>query len=201
MLLRIDEKKPDARRIKMVVDCLKSGGIIVYPTDAVYTLGCDIMNKKAHERLCELKKIKYKESNFSMVCDSLAHINDYALPIDNPTFRVLRHTLPGPFTFILNANKLVSKIYGYTKSTVGYRVPKHQVPIELVKTLGNPILSATIKIDDAIAYMSDADEIFERYQNDVDIVIDGGQSGLIPTTVVDCTSGTPILIRQGLGML
>jgi tRNA threonylcarbamoyl adenosine modification protein (Sua5/YciO/YrdC/YwlC family) len=201
MLLRIDENKPDDRRIKMVVDCLKSGGIIIYPTDAVYTLGCDIMNVKAHQFLCDLKGIKFKESNFSMVCDSLSNINDYASPIDNPTFRVLKNCLPGPFTFILNANKIVSKIYGHTKNSIGYRIPNHKIPIEIVKQLGNPILSATIKIADAVEYLSDPDEIFEYFQNEVDIIIDGGKGGLVPSTIVDCTSGTPIITRQGLGII
>jgi tRNA threonylcarbamoyl adenosine modification protein (Sua5/YciO/YrdC/YwlC family) len=200
MLLRIDAEKPDERRIKQVVDCLKGGGVIIYPTDTVYTLGCDISNPKAYEKICKLKGIKPNKANFSIVCYDLSHISDFTLNLPSPTYKFMRSALPGPYTFILRANKYVQKIFGYKKAEIGIRVPNHNVPREIVKQLGNPILSASIKHEDKILeYITDPEELFHQYNGIVDIVIDGGIGSNIPSTVINFTESEPFLVREGLG--
>lgn len=200
MLLRIDADKPDERRIKQVVDCLKNGGIIIYPTDTVYTLGCDITNHKAYEKICKLKDVKPNKANFSMICYDLSHISDFTLNLPSPTYKFMRNMLPGPYTFILRANKHVQKIFGYKKAEIGIRVPNHNISREIVKALGNPILSASIKhSDEILEYVTDPEELLEIYEGIVDIVIDGGIGNNIPSTVIDYTESEPYLVREGLG--
>lgn len=202
MYIQINDENPSDYHIQQVVECLKQGGIIIYPTDAVYTMGCDIQNIKAHERLCALKGIKLKDSNFSIVCHDHSHLSDFTLPLDNPTFRLLKATLPGPFTYILNANKSVSKYYGHPKNTIGFRIPDHPIPRAIVQALGRPILSATIKNEhDIVEYIADPEEIYQLYNQKVDMVINGGWCGLEATTIVDCSQGTPVIVREGLGIL
>jgi tRNA threonylcarbamoyl adenosine modification protein (Sua5/YciO/YrdC/YwlC family) len=184
------------------VQVLRRGGLIIYPTDTVYGLGCDITNHKALEAICRIRNIKPEKANFSFICYDLSHISDYIKPIDNATFRVLKKALPGPFTFILNASGNVPKMLSSNKKTVGIRVPDNNIAREIVKTLGNPILSSSIRDeDDIIEYSTDPELIHEKYEHMVDIVIDGGYGGNVPSTVVDCTSGSFEIIREGKGDL
>lgn len=200
MILRIDENNPDERRIQQVVECLRDGGVIIYPTDTVYTLGCDLTNKPAYEKICKLKGVKPNKANFSFVCHDLSQISEYTTSLPTPTYKLMHRLLPGPYTFILNANKAIQKIFGYKKKEVGIRVPNHAIPRAIVKELGNPILSASIKNEDEILeYITDPEEIFHHYQNIVDIVIDGGAGMNIPSTIIEYTGNTPYLIREGLG--
>ena len=202
MLVKIYPENPNPRAIEQVVEVLKKGGIIIYPTDTVYGLGCDITNQRAIEKICRLRGIKPDKANFSFICSDLRHISDYIKPIDTTTFRVLKKALPGPFTFIFNANNNVPKLLSSNKKTVGIRVPDNAIAREIVLQLGNPILSTSIHDDDdVIEYSTDPELIHEKYEESVDIVIDGGYGDNEPSTVVDCTSGDFEIIRQGKGDL
>lgn len=202
MLVKMYSENPNEKTLQQIVDILRKGGLIIYPTDTVYGLGCDITNHKAVEAICQIRKIKPEKANFSFICHDLSHISDYIKPIDNATFRVLKKALPGPFTFILNANSHVPKLLSSKKKTVGIRVPDNDIVRALVKELGNPILSASIKDDDEIIeYSTDPELIHEKYADLVSMVIDGGYGNNIPSTVVDCTSGDFEIIRQGKGIL
>lgn len=199
MLLHIHPDNPQPRNIKTAVDILKRGGVIIYPTDTIYGLGCDIYNTDAIERICRIKKIDPKKAQFSFVCSDLSHISDYAKSIDTPVFRLLKAALPGPYTFILEASKLVPKMLKTKKDTVGIRVPKHNITQTLIAELGNPIMSVSLPMDDEVEYYTDPLVIHEIFEDHVDAVIDGGVGGIIPSTVIDCTTNTPELIRQGAG--
>ena len=190
------------RKMKQIVDCLRSGGIIIYPTDTVYGLGCDIYNRDAIEKVCRLKKVKPEKMNFSFVCYDLSHISEFTLNLDTPTYKLMRRCLPGPFTFILNANNSIPKLFKNNKRTIGIRVPDNNIARTIVHELGNPILSTSIHHeDDIIDYITEAYSIYERYEHTVDIVIDGGTGGIVPSTVIDCTHDEPVIIREGLGVL
>lgn len=200
MLIRIYEENPNEKVLDQVVEVLKKGGIIIYPTDTVYGLGCDITNQKAIERIAKLRGIKPEKANFSFVCYDLSHISDYIKPIDNTTFRVLKKALPGPFTFIFNASGNVPKLLSSNKKTVGIRVPDNNIARQIVKLLGNPLLSTSIHDeDDIIEYTTDPELIYEKYEDKVDLVIDGGYGDNVASTVVDCTFGDFDVIRQGKG--
>lgn len=202
MLLRINPNNIDDRLISQVVKCLKKGGVIIYPTDTVYTLGCDLTHRDAYERVCKLKDIKDKKANFSIVCYDLSHISDFTNSVPTPVYKMMKRSLPGPYTFILNGNQHLSKIYGYNKKTVGIRVPDNPIARAIVDELGAPILSASIKNDDTILeYITDPQEIYELYDHKVDIVIDGGIGGNIPSTIIDYTGEEPFLVRKGAGPL
>lgn len=202
MLIKIYPENPNPKAIEEVVEVLKKGGIIIYPTDTIYGLGCDITNQKAVEKICRLRGIKPEKANFSFICSDLRHISDYVKPIDTATFRVLKKALPGPFTFIFNASNNVPKLLSSKKKTVGIRVPDNDIAREIVKLLGNPILSTSIRDDDeVIEYSTDPELIHEKYEDSVDLVIDGGYGDNEPSTVVDCTSGTFEIIREGKGDL
>ncbi|PTT01885.1 threonylcarbamoyl-AMP synthase [Pedobacter sp. HMWF019] len=202
MLIKIYPENPNPKAIEQAVEVLKKGGLIIYPTDTVYGLGCDITNQKAIERICHLRGIKPDKANFSFICSDLRHISDYIKPIDTTTFRVLKKALPGPYTFILNANNNVPKLLSSKKKTVGIRVPDNAIAQEIVRQLGNPIISASIKDDDElIEYSTDPELIHEKYENTVDLVIDGGYGDNEPSTVIDCTSGDFEVIREGKGSL
>lgn len=202
MLLRINPYNIDDRLISQVVKCLKKGGVIIYPTDTVYTLGCDLTHRDAYERVCKLKDIKDKKANFSIVCYDLSHISDFTNSVPTPVYKMMKRSLPGPYTFILNGNQYLSKIYGYNKKTVGIRVPDNPIARAIVDELGAPILSASIKNDDTILeYITDPQEIYELYDHKVDIVIDGGIGGNIPSTIIDYTGEEPFLLREGAGPL
>ncbi|WP_316837066.1 L-threonylcarbamoyladenylate synthase [Pedobacter nutrimenti] len=202
MLIKIYPENPNPKAIEQAVEILKKGGLIIYPTDTVYGLGCDITNQKAIERICHLRGIKPDKANFSFICSDLRHISDYIKPIDTTTFRVLKKALPGPYTFILNANNNVPKLLSSKKKTVGIRVPDNAIAQEIVRQLGNPIISASIKDDDElIEYSTDPELIHEKYEDTVDLVIDGGYGDNEPSTVIDCTSGDFEVIREGKGSL
>jgi len=199
-LLKIHPQNPEMRKINRVVELLRKGGIIVYPTDTIYGIGCDLMNRKSIERLCRVMDIKPNKLDLSFICNDLTHISEYVKNLQTPVFKVLKKSLPGPFTFILESSSRVPKILDVTKKTVGIRIPDHNIPRMLVAELGNPLITSSIKDDDKIkAYTTDPEEIYEDFKNLVDIVIDGGASGNIPSTVVDCTGDELVLVRQGLG--
>ncbi len=202
MLIRIYPENPNEKAIQQVVEVLRRGGLIIYPTDTVYGLGCDITNHKAIEAICKIRNIRPEKANFSFICYDLSHISDYIKPIDNTIFRVLKKALPGPFTFIFNASHNVPKLLSSNKKTVGIRVPDNNIARCIVKELGNPILSTSIHDEDEIIeYSTDPELIHEKYENLVDIVIDGGYGDNIPSTVVDCTTGDFDIIREGKGEL
>ncbi|MBC7389743.1 MAG: threonylcarbamoyl-AMP synthase [Opitutaceae bacterium] len=198
--LQIHPLNPQINRIAEVVECLKNGGLIIYPTDTVYGLGCDLTNKGAIEKLCRIKGIKPEKINLSFICYDLSHISEFAKHLDTSAFKALKKNLPGPFTFILEASSTVPKNLIAKKKTVGIRIPDHEIPRQIVKELGHPLISSSIKDDDEIIeYTTDPELIYEKYKNLVDIVIDSGNSGNIPSTIIDVTSGDFEIIRQGLG--
>jgi tRNA threonylcarbamoyl adenosine modification protein (Sua5/YciO/YrdC/YwlC family) len=202
MLIKIYPENPNPKAIAQILEVLKKGGIIIYPTDTVYGMGCDITNQKAIERICKLRGVKPEKANFSFICSDLRHISDYIKPIDTTVFRVLKKALPGPFTFIFNANNNVPKLLSSNKKTVGIRVPDNDIAREIVLQLGNPILSTSIHDDDeVIEYSTDPELIHEKYEDKVDLIVDGGYGDNEPSTVVDCTSGEFEIIRQGKGDL
>ncbi|MBA4299250.1 tRNA threonylcarbamoyl adenosine modification protein, Sua5/YciO/YrdC/YwlC family [Algoriphagus alkaliphilus] len=200
--IRLYEQNPDPKRVRQVVDVLRNGGIIIYPTDTVYGMGCDISNQRAVERICKIKGINPKKHNFSFVCADLSNISQYTRVITKPVFKMMKKSLPGPFTFILEASSLVPKILHSNKKTVGIRVPDHSISRAIVEELGQPILSTSIRDEDeVIEYSTDPELIFEKYQNLVDIVIDGGYGQNVASTILDCTGDEVEIIRQGLGQL
>jgi tRNA threonylcarbamoyl adenosine modification protein (Sua5/YciO/YrdC/YwlC family) len=197
--LKIYEDKPSETAIKKVVEVLKNGGLVIYPTDTVYGLGCDITNSRALERLAKLKGIKLEKANFSFVCSSLSNISDYVKQIDTPTFKILKRALPGAYTFILPGNNDLPKDFR-KKKTVGIRVPDNNIAIQIVEMLGNPIVSTSIHDEDElIEYSTDPELIFEKWQNHVDLVIDGGYGENIASTIIDLTGHEPIVVREGKG--
>jgi tRNA threonylcarbamoyl adenosine modification protein (Sua5/YciO/YrdC/YwlC family) len=200
--IRLYEQNPDPKRVRQVVDILRNGGIIIYPTDTVYGMGCDITNQRAVERICKIKGINPKKHNFSFVCADLSNISQYTRVITKPVFKMMKKGLPGPFTFILEASSLVPKILYSNKKTVGIRVPDHSICRAIVEELGQPILSTSIyDEDEVIEYSTDPELIFEKYQNLVDIVIDGGFGQNVASTILECTGDEVKIIRQGLGQL
>ena len=201
-LLKIHPVNPEQRKVRHVVDVLKNGGLIVYPTDTVYGLGCDLMNRKAIERLCRVLDIRPQKLDLSFICRDLSQISEYARRIETPVFKVLRKALPGPFTFILESSGKVPRILDVNKKTVGVRIPDHSVPRCIVEALGNPMITASIKNEDLIReYTTDPNEMFQDLKHAVDLVIDSGAGGNVPSTVIDCTGHALEIIRQGLGDL
>ena len=200
ILLKIHPENPEPRKVRQVVEVLQRGGVIIYPTDTVYGIGCDLLNRRAVERLCKIQEIKPQKLNLSFICSDLSHISEFVLRMETPEFKILKRALPGPFTFIFDSNSQVPKILGVNKKTVGIRIPQHNIPLEIVKGLGNPLITASVKDDDEIKeYTTDAEEIYHDFLNKVDLVIDGGPGGNVPSTIVDFTSGEPKVIRLGLG--
>ncbi len=199
-LLAIHPVNPEPRKISRVVEVLRKGGVIVYPTDTIYGIGCDLLNRRAVERLCQITGVKPQKLNLSFICNDLSHISHYVKRLDTPEFKILKKLLPGPFTFIFESSNNVPKILDVNKKTVGIRIPDHAIPLALVQQLNNPLITSSIKDDDIIKeYTTDPEEIFEDFKNHVDLVIDGGAGGNVPSTVVDFTSGEPEVTRQGLG--
>lgn len=200
--IRLYEQNPDPKRIRQVVEVLRNGGVIIYPTDTIYGMGCDITNQRAVERICKIKGINPKKHNFSFVCADLSNIAQYTRVITKPVFKMMKKGLPGPFTFILEASSVVPKILHSNKKTVGIRVPDHTISRSIVEELGQPILSTSIyDEDEVIEYSTDPELIFEKYQRLVDIVIDGGYGQNVASTILDCTGDEVQIIRQGLGQL
>jgi tRNA threonylcarbamoyl adenosine modification protein (Sua5/YciO/YrdC/YwlC family) len=202
MLLKIYPDNPNPKDIRFVAEELRKGAVVIYPTDTVYGIGCDINNTKAIERVARIKNINLKKDHLSFICHDLSHISDYTKSLENHTFKALKRNLPGPFTFILNANSNVPKLFKSNKKTVGIRIPDNTIIRELVQELGHPILSTSvIDEDEIIEYTTDPELIYEKYHKLVDIVIDGGYGNNIPSTIVNCTNGDFEIIRQGKGEL
>lgn len=202
MLLRLYNENPNPREVRKIVGVLRDGGIIIYPTDTVYGLGCDITNSKAVEKVARFKGVTIEKANFSFICSDLSHLSDYTRPISNTVFKLIRKNLPGPFTFILEANNKVPKYFNGKKKTVGIRIPDNNIIRDIVYELGNPILSTSIRGEDEILeYTTDPELIYEKYQDIADVVIDGGYGELTPSTIVDCTSEELKIMRQGKGFL
>ena len=199
--IKIYEENPNNKMIRKVVDVLKKGGLIIYPTDTVYGLGCDITNTKALERIAKIKGVKLEKANFSFICEDLSNLSDYVKQIDTSTFKILKRALPGPYTFILPGAKSLPVAFK-KKKTVGIRVPNNNIALEIVKELGNPIVSTSIRDEDAVLeYTTDPELILEKWENLVDLVIDGGYGDNEASTVIDFSEGEPIIVREGKGSL
>ena len=202
MMIKLYPENPNQKSVNKVIEILKGGGIIVYPTDTVYGMGCDIFNQKAVERLAMLRGIKLEKVHFSFIFPDLSQISEYTGVIDNPTFKLMKKNLPGPFTFILNASNKVPKIFKNKRKTIGIRIPDNEIILEIVRTLGNPVLTTSIRDDDAIIeYTTDPEMIHEKFQQNVDCVIDGGFGQNTASTIIDCTGNVPEIVRQGIGIL
>ena len=200
MLLKIYPENPNARLIQMIAACLRQGGVVIYPTDTVYSIGCDIMQLRAVERVAQIKGIKKEKANFSLICYDLQHISDYCKPFSTSVYKVMKKAMPGPYTFILNASNQVPRLFQSKKKTIGIRVPDNQIARDIVRELGNPIISTSVYDDDEIIeYTTDPELIHEKYQEVVDMVIDGGFGDNLASTVIDCTSNELKLVRQGKG--
>jgi tRNA threonylcarbamoyl adenosine modification protein (Sua5/YciO/YrdC/YwlC family) len=199
MLLHIHPDNPQPRLLKQIAECLLDGGVIIYPTDTIYGIGCDISQPKAVERICRIKNVDPQKAQLSFICKDLSHLSDYTKSIDTPLYRMLKEHLPGPFTFILPASKQVPKILQSKKSTIGLRVPDNKICLALGDALGHPILSASLP-GDMVEEYTDPEVIFEKFKHQVDFVIDGGIGGMEPSTIVDCTTDEWVVLRQGLGV-
>lgn len=199
--IRIYEENPNQREVNRVVEILRNGGLIIYPSDTVYAIGCDITNNKALERLARLKQVKLDKANWSFVCEDLSNLSDYVKQIDSTTFKLLKRALPGPYTFILPGNNKLPTAFKKRKE-VGIRVPDNSITRAIVNALGNPIVSTSIKDEDeVIEYTTDPELIYEKWKDKVDVIVDGGYGGNIPSTVIDLTEGEPLLVREGKGSL
>lgn len=200
--IKLYESNNSQKQIDKVVAVLKEGGVIIYPTDSVYGIGCDIYNHKAIERIARIKRVKPEKAQFSLICYDLSQLSDYTTPISNSIFKLMKKSLPGPFTFILNANNKVPKMFQTNKKTVGIRIPDNNIILTIAREFGTPILTTSVRDDDEIIeYTTDPELILENYSDLVDLVIDGGYGNNQPTTVVDCTGSEPEIIRQGIGEL
>ena len=198
MLIQIHPNDPQPRLVKQVIECLKDGGIIIYPTDTIYGLGCDIFQHKAIDRICKIKNIDPLKAQLSFICRDLSHLSDYTKSIDTPLYRMLKRYLPGPYTFILPASKQVPKILQSKKSTIGLRVPDNVICQHILDALGNPILSTSLP-GDMVKDYTDPEIIYEKFGDLVDFVIDGGSGGMIPSTIVNCVTDEWTVTRQGIG--
>lgn len=199
MILTIHPDNPQPRNIKTAVDALRKGGVVIYPTDTIYGLGCDIFNTQAIERIQRIKGGDARKTEFSFICADLSHLSEYARSIPTPVFRILKQHLPGPYTFILEASREVPKLLKSKKDTVGIRVPDHAIAQSLVRELGHPIMSISLPMDEDVSYYTDPEMIHDRFGKLVDLVLDGGAGSLTPSTVVDLTGDEPLLIREGAG--
>jgi len=199
MILHLHPHNPQPRLLKQISECLKSGGVIIYPTDTIYGLGCDIFQPKAIERICKIKNVEPQKAQLSFICKDLSHLSDYTKSIDTPLYRMLKSHLPGPYTFILPASKQVPKILKSRKDTIGLRVPDNMICQQILATLDNPILSATLP-GDMVEEYTDPEIISEKFEGQVDLVVDGGIGGLTPSTIIDCTTEEWIITRQGAGV-
>jgi tRNA threonylcarbamoyl adenosine modification protein (Sua5/YciO/YrdC/YwlC family) len=199
MLLHLHPDNPQPRNIKTIVECLLDGGVIIYPTDTIYGLGCDIFQHKAIERICQIKQVNPAKAQLSFICYDLSDLSQYTKSISTPLYRMLRNYLPGPYTFILPASKQVPKILKSKKDTIGLRVPDNKIALELIKEMGHPILSSSLP-GEMVEEYTDPDVIHDKFEHLVDIVVDGGIGGIVPSTVVDCTGEEPEVIRKGLGV-
>jgi tRNA threonylcarbamoyl adenosine modification protein (Sua5/YciO/YrdC/YwlC family) len=198
MLLHVHPDDPQPRQVKTIVELLQKGGVVIYPTDTIYGFGCDIFQHRAIERICRIKKVDPHKAKLSFICYDLSQLSDFTKQLSRPTYRLLKEYLPGPYTFILPASKQVPKILQSKKDTIGLRVPDNNIARTIVKELGHPILSASLD-GEAVEDYTDPEIMHENFRNEVDIVVDGGLGGTVPSTVIDCTEEEPVLIRQGAG--
>jgi len=202
MLLKIYNENPAPQAVKKVVDVMNTGGVVIFPTDTIYGMGCSLKQSKAVDRIAKIKGIKKGKANFSIIFNNLSMLSEFTKPIENHLYRLMRKNLPGPFTFILNANNKVPKLFQSKKKTIGIRIPDNNIITSIVEELGHPVLTTSIRDEDqVIEYTTDPELIYEKYDAIVEIVVDGGYGGNEASTVVDCTSGEPIIIRQGKGIL
>ena len=200
MLVKIYPENPNSKEIDRVTNILKDGGIIIYPTDTVYAIGCDALNVRAVERICRIKNINPQKANLSIICYDLSNLSQY-VKVSNSHFKLMKKNLPGPFTFILPTNSYLPKIYKNRK-TVGIRVPDNNIIREIVRVLGNPVLTTSVRDEDEILeYTTDPELIAEKYKNEVNLIIDGGYGGIEASTIIDCSNEIPIIIREGKGKL
>ncbi|HQB68691.1 MAG TPA: L-threonylcarbamoyladenylate synthase [Paludibacteraceae bacterium] len=199
-MLKIYPENPNPKAITRVAEILRNGGIVIYPTDTVYAIGCDIFQPRAVEKVCKLRGIDPQKTNLSLICYDLSNISEYA-KVDNATFKLLKHNLPGAFTFILHGSNKLPKLFKNRK-TVGIRVPDNNIIRALVKELGNPILTASLKDEHSMSeYETDPELLKEKYRKSVDLIINGGFGGIVPSTIVDCTGNEPVIVREGAGVL
>ncbi len=202
MYLKIHPENPSQRQISRVAEHLRNDGLIIYPTDTVYAIGWSIYNTKSAERLKKLKKDKKQENNYSLICSDLSQASQFTKQMDKTTFKLLKHNLPGPFTFILPASNEVPQVYKNKKKTVGIRIPDNNIPLEIVKELGHPIMTTSLREEDEVLdYIVEPELIYEKYDKLVDVIIDGGSGNINPSTIVDCTNSAPTVVREGLGEL
>jgi tRNA threonylcarbamoyl adenosine modification protein (Sua5/YciO/YrdC/YwlC family) len=198
MLLHLHPENPQPRSVQKIVECILNGGIIIYPTDTIYGLGCDIFHPKAIEKICRLKNIQPQKAQLSFICYDLSDLSKYTKSISTPIYRLLKSHLPGPYTFILPASREVPKILKSKKDTIGIRIPDNNIARTIVKELGHPIISTTLP-GELVEEYTDPEIIYENFRDQVDIVIHGGPGGVVPSTVIDCTTDEPIVVREGLG--
>jgi tRNA threonylcarbamoyl adenosine modification protein (Sua5/YciO/YrdC/YwlC family) len=202
VLLKIYPENTNQKDIQKVVAHLRKGGLFIFPTDTVYSIGCDLSNSRGVEKMARIKGVKLKDAKFSLICYDLSHLSDFCKPMDNAVFKMMKKALPGAFTFILNASNNVPKLFKANKKTIGIRVPDNNIIRQVVKELGNPVVSTSVHDDDEVVeYTTDPELIHEKYANDIDLVIDGGFGNNMASTVIDCTDGEPIIVRQGLGLI
>ena len=199
MLIKVHPENPQPRHISSAVKTLLKGGVIIYPTDSLYGLGCDIFQHKAIERIARIKKLDPHKANFSFVCYDLSHLSDFCKQLSTPVYRLLKEHLPGPYTFILPASKQVPKILQSKKDTIGLRVPDNNITRAIVKELGHPVLSSSLP-GEMVEDYTDPEVMFENFRNEVDLLLDGGAGGTVPSTVIDCTGEEPVMVREGLGI-
>lgn len=202
MFIELNEDHIDSRLIDQIVHSLEKGNLLIYPTDSVYAIGCDLYNKKALNELARFKGIKLNKANFAIICSDLSHLSEYTKHIDRPAYKILNRNLPGPFTFILNATNEIPRLFGTNKKEIGIRIPDNKIVKAIVERLGRPLVTTSIHADDEIIdYYTDPYEIFQRHEKDAAIIIDGGVGKLEASTVVDLTEGEPLIVRQGIGIL
>ena len=199
-MTRIYPENPSLKQVQHAVEVLSRDGVVIFPTDTIYAIGCSIQSGKALERIAQIKGINRRKANFSFLFYDLSQLSDYTLPIHNEVYKLMRRNLPGPFTFILNANNRIPKIFGSRKKTVGIRIPENNIVSEIIRELGHPIMSTSIHDEDEILeYSTDPELIHEKYENLVDLVIDGGYGGNVPSTIIDCTGDEILMVREGKG--
>lgn len=201
MLISLFVDNIDDRKIEQAVKILRGGGVVIYPTDTVYTLGCALSSNKGLERVARLKNIKIEKAKFSIVCSDLSHMTDFSMPVSNPVFKLMKTLLPGPYTFILEGNRNIPRIFESNRKSIGIRVPNHPIATRLVQALGEPLISTSIHDEDELLeYSTDAERIDEKWGDKVDLIIDGGPGGFLPSTIIDCTKGGIEIVREGKGL-
>lgn len=200
MLLEIHPQNPEPRKIAQAIEIIRKGGVIIFPTDTIYALGCDLNNTKAIERVCRILGKKPEKANLSLICADLRDLSAYSAPINSTVFKLMKTCLPGPYTFILKSSRLVPKLFQTNKKTVGIRVPDNKIILALLAELGNPLVSASVHSEDEILeYLTDPEDIYEKFESQIDLLIDGGAGGNQASTVIDCIEGEPLLVREGKG--